>query len=143
MASFVRTLANPALLRKWLATSCTNPGPKRWYLSLSGFSLWVCQSAMLAAIGSFQGKTQARFERHDLLNGVLADLPTAQALMAHLMGLAQRRDVALDTTLPAAPTTCTGRGCTGCVWEDHFATLRQWREEACDWLSHTPECPAH
>ena len=81
-----------------------------------------------------------------ILSVVLADLPTAQALVAHLMGLAQRRGVALDTVLrpaPTAPSTGCGRGCNGGVWEDYFAALRQWREEACDWLSKFPERLAH
>ncbi|NDP37942.1 MAG: DUF1653 domain-containing protein [Rhodoferax sp.] len=111
-----------------------------------GFGLWVRPAAMFAEIGAFQGKTQPRFVRHDILNVVLADLPTAQALVAHLMGLAQRRGVALDTVLrpaPTAPCAGFGRGCNGGVWECYFAALRQWREDACDWLSKFPERPAH
>lgn len=106
-----------------------------------GLGLWVRPAAMFSEIGLFQGKTLARFVRHDIRSMVLADLPTAQALVAHLQGLAQRRGVALDTVLrppPTAPTTCCGRGCNGCVWENYFSALRQWRDEACNWLAKNP-----
>ena len=103
-----------------------------------GFGLWVRPAAMFAEVAAFQGKTQPRFVRHDLLTLVPADLFTAQALVAHLQGLAQRRGVVLDTVLrpaPPVPTTCCGRGCNGCMWEYYFTALKQWRDEACDWLS--------
>nr|WP_315228813.1 oxidoreductase-like domain-containing protein [uncultured Limnohabitans sp.] len=31
---------------------------------------------------------------------------------------------------PAAPTTCCGRGCNGCVWEGFVDAANYWREDA-------------
>ena len=31
---------------------------------------------------------------------------------------------------PPEPTTCCGRGCSGCVWEGYEAALAWWYEEA-------------
>ncbi len=31
---------------------------------------------------------------------------------------------------PPEPTTCCGRGCSGCVWESYEAALMWWYEEA-------------
>ena len=112
------------------------------YRALYGdFGLWVRPAAMFAEVGAFLGKTQPRFVRHDILKLVPADLFTAQALVAHLHGLAQKKGLALDTMLrpaPPVPTTCCGRGCNGCMWEYYFAAVRQWRDDACDCLSKNP-----
>lgn len=31
---------------------------------------------------------------------------------------------------PPVPTTCCGRGCTGCVWEGYYDAVRWWLEDA-------------
>ncbi|TXT37324.1 MAG: hypothetical protein FD135_3677 [Comamonadaceae bacterium] len=101
-----------------------------------GFGLWVRPAAMFAESGHFQGQEQARFVRHDPKSVPLADLATAQALVAYLQTQAQRNG--LDTALrtpPVAPNTCCGRGCNGCVWETYFSALGVWRDEACGLLS--------
>ena len=105
-----------------------------------GFGLWVRPAVMFAESGVFQDKVQARFVRHDIAAVPVADLATAQALVAHLQGLAQRRGIELETALrppPAAPTACCGRGCHGCLWEHYFAAMLQWRDEACALLLQT------
>lgn len=102
------------------------------------FGLWVRPAAMFSEFASFQGKAQARFVRHEIAAVPLADLATANALVAHLQGLTLRRGIDLGTVLrppPPAPTSCCGRGCDGCVWVFYFAALHQWRDEACDLLS--------
>lgn len=98
-----------------------------------GWGLWVRPAAMFAEVGVFEGREQPRFTRHDPAAVPLADRSTAQALVAHLRGLAQRQGVDLDTALrppPPEPDTCCGRGCNGCVWEGYYAALHFWREEA-------------
>ena len=31
---------------------------------------------------------------------------------------------------PPMPTSCCGRGCSGCVWQGYFDALRYWRDDA-------------
>lgn len=98
-----------------------------------GWGLWVRPAAMFAEVGVFEGREQPRFTRHDPASVPLADLATAQALIAHLRGLAQRRGIDLDAALrppPPEPETCCGRGCNGCVWEGFYEALHHWREDA-------------
>ncbi len=106
-----------------------------------GFGLWVRPASMFAEHGLFEGREQRRFTPHDPAEVPLVDLATAQALIAHLRGLAQReRGETLDDTLrppPPEPTTCCGRGCDGCVWEAYYLALDLWRKDALAMLAPT------
>ncbi|MDH4376044.1 MAG: oxidoreductase-like domain-containing protein [Ramlibacter sp.] len=35
---------------------------------------------------------------------------------------------------PPEPTSCCGRGCSGCVWESYFYAVAWWLEDAADAL---------
>jgi hypothetical protein len=98
-----------------------------------GWGQWVRPSAMFNETAEFEGRQQPRFVRHDPADVPLADLATAQALIAHLRGLARRQGIDLDQALrppPPEPAGCCGRGCNGCVWEGFYAALAWWRTEA-------------
>jgi hypothetical protein len=97
-----------------------------------GRGLWVRPASMFAEVGVFDGREQPRFTRHDPAQVPLTDLATAQALVAHLRGLAQRQGWDVDTTLrppPPEPDTCCGRGCHACVWEGFYEALGHWRND--------------
>jgi hypothetical protein len=98
-----------------------------------GWGLWVRPAAMFAEVGVFEGREQPRFTRHDPATVPLADLATAQALIAHLRARAGRPP-------PPEPTTCCGRGCNGCVWEGFYEALHHWRVDAL--ARTTPAAPA-
>lgn len=53
----------------------------------------------------------------------------ANAAFARYQGLAAQAGVTLRAP-PAAPTSCCGRGCNGCVWEGFYAAVTFWIEDA-------------
>ena len=110
-----------------------------------GWGQWVRPATMFGETGEFEGRTQPRFVLHDPAGVPLADLPTAQALVAHLRGLAQRQGLQLDTALrppPPEPSTCCGRGCNGCVWEGFYEALHHWRTDVLALIRKATAAPA-
>ena len=57
------------------------------------------------------------------------DGASAQALFAALQQRAKELGITLRAP-PPEPTTCCGRGCTGCVWEGFLDAAEYWRQEA-------------
>ena len=60
--------------------------------------------------------------------------PTPDAPIAVLQQALAARGLSLREP-PAAPTTCCGGGCNGCVWESYYAALDYWREQALELLN--------
>ena len=66
----------------------------------------------------------------------LPAVPCAPDRLNHaLVGFSalQRRAAAASVKLrmpPAAPTSCCGRGCNGCIWEAWYSAVDDWHEEA-------------
>lgn len=57
----------------------------------------------------------------------LTSLRDARRCFETLQALASARHITLREP-PAAPTSCCGRGCNGCVWEGFFAAAMYWQE---------------
>lgn len=112
------------------------------YRALYGsFGLWVRPATMFNESATFESRHQPRFARHNAALVPLADLPTADALIAHLRGAGQQRGIDLDTALrppPPEPTTCCERGCNSCVWEGFYEALGHWRDDALSALANGP-----
>lgn len=107
---------------------------------LKGGGLWVRPSTMFNETGVFEGQAQQRFRRVGVAGLQPADLPTAQALIAHLQGRAQRMGMDIGAALrrpPPEPTTCCGRGCNGCVWEGYYHAVRYWADDALELITRT------
>lgn len=91
--------------------------------------LWVRPAAMFAESGVFEGRQQPRFTPVDWRTLNAADLPAAQAQIAHVSGLLRQAQIT-HRAPPPEPDTCCGRGCNGCVWEGFYAALGFWRDDA-------------
>lgn len=69
----------------------------------------------------------------DPFGGTPKNLTEAQSLIVAVQRSAE--DVGVTVRLPPPiPTTCCGRGCSGCVWEGYYAALIYWRDQAVEKL---------
>lgn len=59
----------------------------------------------------------------------VTDAPSARELIATLLAQLQAEGRMPPRQPPAAPTTCCGRGCNGCVWEGYVEAVCWWRDE--------------
>lgn len=59
----------------------------------------------------------------------LRNIDDAGALIAAVHALARDAGKPLRPP-PPLPTSCCGRGCSGCVWQGYFAALVYWRDQA-------------
>jgi len=57
----------------------------------------------------------------------------ARARIAKVQAQLARANLSLREP-PPEPTTCCGRGCSGCVWESYFYAVAWWLEDAADAL---------
>lgn len=67
-----------------------------------------------------------------MLPGDIPGMSDHEAALAGIRAL-QLRAAACGITLrtpPPEPTTCCGRGCSGCVWEGYYGAVAWWHEEA-------------
>jgi len=63
------------------------------------------------------------------LTDAVVDGPSALAMLTGGEALLLAQGLTLRRP-PAAPTTCCGRGCNGCVWEGFVDAANYWREDA-------------
>lgn len=66
----------------------------------------------------------------DLLLPTLSDAASARELVARLRAHLVALGAHDFRAPPPEPTTCCGRGCTGCVWESYFQAVANWRDDA-------------
>ncbi len=57
------------------------------------------------------------------------DGESAQQMFLALQQRAAKAGITLRNP-PPEPTTCCGRGCSGCVWEGFLDAAEYWRQEA-------------
>ena len=104
-----------------------------WHPTLAPLATAKVVVTKFGEVGVFEGRTQRRFAPWDWRRLPLGDLPTAQALIAHVSRLL--REAGLHhRPPPPEPDTCCGRGCNGCVWEGFYDALGFWREDAIELL---------
>lgn len=55
----------------------------------------------------------------------------AQALIEAIQEHGRLADPSVELPLPPEmPTSCCGRGCSGCVWEGYYGAVVYWRDES-------------
>lgn len=65
----------------------------------------------------------------DVVQWPLHDVASARTVFDALQAQLQARGLDLRAP-PPEPTSCCGRGCTGCVWEGFVDAAQYWRDEA-------------